>query len=125
MASGPRKRITARFYQTEAGNRPVRDWILGLGEDDRRIVGKDIATVEFGWPVGMPLSRPIGDKGLREVRSTIRDGKVEARVIFGIDGNQMVLLHGHQKKPSQQHVAVKVAERRWADYRKRKARREG
>jgi phage-related protein len=124
MAGGTRKRITARFYQTEAGNRPVRDWILGLDEKDRAIVGKDIATVEFGWPIGMPIARPVGHKGLREVRSTIRAGRIEARVIFGIDGNQMVLLHGHEKKPSQQRTDIDVAEGRWADYRKRKAKRE-
>lgn len=119
MATPPRKRITARFYRTEAGSQPVRDWIVGLPEDDRRIVGRDIATVEFGWPIGMPISRPVGNKGLREVRSTIGKGKVEARVIFGIDGSEMVLLHGHEKKPSQQDVDIKTAERRWADYRKR------
>ena len=41
-------------------------------------------------------------------------------MIFGIDGSEMILLHGHQKKPSQQDVDVKTAESRWADYRKRK-----
>ena len=98
----------------------MRDWILGLTEDDRRIIGRDVATVEFGWPIGMPIARPVGSKGLREGRSTIRKGKVEARVIFGIDGNEMVLLHGHAKKPSQQDADIKTAESRWADYRKRK-----
>ncbi len=97
----------------------MRDWLLGLAEDDRKIVGRDIATVEFGWQVGMPISRPVGNTGLREVRSTIRKGKVEARVIFAIDGNEMVLLHGHEKKPSQQSVDVETAENRWADYRRR------
>jgi hypothetical protein len=93
------KRITARFYQTEAGKQPARDWVLGLDAGDRKIVGKDIATVEFGWPIGMPVSRSVGNKGLREVRSTLRKGRVEARVIFGIDGNEMILLHGHEKSP--------------------------
>src|SRR4051812_43085035 len=108
MAGLPRKRITARFYRTAAGSQPVRDWILALDEADRRIVERDIETVEFGGPIGMPTSRPVGNKGLREVRSTIRKGKVEARVIFGIDGSEMVLLHGHEKKPSQQDVDVKA-----------------
>jgi len=120
MAGVDRKRITARFYRTELGKQPARDWILGLDEEDRKIVGKDIATVEFGWPIGMPISRPVGSKGLREVRSTIRKGRVEARVIFGIDGSEMILLHGHHKKPSQQDLDVETAEQRWADYRKRK-----
>ncbi|MBI3514192.1 MAG: type II toxin-antitoxin system RelE/ParE family toxin [Proteobacteria bacterium] len=79
------------------GTRPAREWILGLDEEDRKIVGKDIATVEFGWPIGMPISRPVGSIGLRKVRSTIRKGRVEARVIFAIDGSAMILLHGHDK----------------------------
>jgi hypothetical protein len=70
------KRLTARFYQTPANNRPVRDWILKLADADRKIVGEDMAAVEFGWPVGMPLCRPVGKFGLREVRSTIREGRL-------------------------------------------------
>jgi hypothetical protein len=85
----------------------------------RKIVGEDMATVEFGWPVGMPLCRSVGT-GLREVRATIRDGKVEARVIFGIDGSDMSLLHGFEKKPSQQDKEIETAENRWRDYQRRK-----
>jgi hypothetical protein len=48
------KRIPARFYSTEAGNEPVRDWLLGLSREERKIIGVDIKTVEFGWPIGMP-----------------------------------------------------------------------
>ena len=94
----------------------MRDWIMGLSESDRKVVGDDIATVEFGWPVGMPICRSVGNKGLREVRSTIRHGKVEARVVFGIDGNVMVLLHGFEKKPSRQDKEIQTAEKRWKEY---------
>lgn len=113
------KRITARFYRTAAGTQPVRDWLLDLSDEDRRIVGRDIAICEFGWPIGMPSCRPVG-RGLREVRSTIGRGKVEARVIFGIVGSDMILLHGHRKKPSRQQTEIATAEARWADYRRRK-----
>ena len=65
-----------------------------------------MASVEFGWPVGMPLTRPVGKLGPREVRSTIKAGKVEARVIFGIDGRAMILLHGFEKRPSQQDKTI-------------------
>jgi hypothetical protein len=37
------------------GTEPVRDWIKELGPEDRRIIGTDIRTVEFGWPIGMPV----------------------------------------------------------------------
>ncbi len=117
------KRLTARFYRSPMNNQPVRDWLLELTDADRKIVGRDIATVEFGWPIGMPMCRPVGKSGLREVRSTIRDGKVEARVIFGIDGSGMILLHGFEKRPSRQDNEIKTAEDRWRDYMLRKERR--
>ena len=47
------KKLQARFFALPSGRKPVRDWILGLGKDDRVIVGKDIQKVEFGWPIGM------------------------------------------------------------------------
>ena len=90
------KKIDAVFYRSATGTEPVRDWLLTLHSDDRRRVGFDIATAEFGWPVGMPLCRSLGD-GLWEVRSDISHGNI-ARVIFCIAQGQMVLLHGFVKK---------------------------
>jgi hypothetical protein len=49
------KKLPAAFYCTASGNEPVREWLKGLEEADRRTVGQDIATAEFGWPVGMPV----------------------------------------------------------------------
>ncbi len=90
------KRFQAAFYQTPRGNEPVRDWLLSLDERSRRIVGRDIATVEYGWPLGMPVCRQLGG-GLLEVRSSIAEKRV-ARVIFVVHAGQMVLLHGFVKK---------------------------
>lgn len=90
------KKITARFYLTAMGGKPVRDWLLELSRDDRRIVGKDIQKVEFGWPIGMPYCRSV-QHGLWEVRSNLPGGRI-ARVIFCIVGGEMVLLHGFEKK---------------------------
>ena len=42
------KKITARFYLTAMGAKPVREWLLSLSEEDRRVIGKDIQKVEFG-----------------------------------------------------------------------------
>jgi phage-related protein len=90
------KKIPAFFYQTASGAEPVRDWLLTLDDDDRRVIGIDVATVEYGWPVGMPTCRSIGN-GLWEVRSSLPSRR-EARVIFAVLEQQMVLLHGFIKK---------------------------
>lgn len=92
----PTKKLPAVFYRSTAGGEPVRDWLKALPQDDRRIVGFDIATAEFGWPVGMPLCRPLGG-GLWEVRSSLTQGRI-ARVIFCVSEDSMVLLHGFVKK---------------------------
>ena len=90
------KVLPACFYQTEASNEPVRDWLKDLNKDDRIAIGSDIKTVEFGWPIGMPTCRPLG-KGLYEVRSNLPSKRI-ARTIFCIYLGQMVILHGFIKK---------------------------
>jgi phage-related protein len=57
---------------------------------------EDITDVEFSWPIGMPLCRPLG-KGLWEVRSDLARGRI-ARDIFCVHDGRMVLLHGFMKK---------------------------
>lgn len=76
-----RRRPTLRvvFYRTEAGTEPVREWLLSLPRDDRRLIGQDIRTAQYGWPVGMPLIRKL-EPGLWEVRTRITGGT--ARVMF-------------------------------------------
>jgi len=87
--------LTVRFFANAMGTEPVRDWLRGLSASDKRTIGEDIKTVQFGWPLGMPLVRSLGD-GLWEVRITL-DNRI-ARVIFALDGADMVLLHGFIKK---------------------------
>ena len=101
MPEQKRKKLPALFYRTAAGREPVREWLKSLPVEDRRILGTDIATVEFGWPVGMPVCRPTtGRRGLFEVRSSLTGNRI-ARVLFCIHGKQMVLLHGFIKKTEQ------------------------
>ncbi len=90
------KKLPASFYRTAGGNEPVREWLLDLDDVDRRVVGQDVGTAEFGWPVGMPLCRPMG-KGLFEIRSNLSDGRI-ARVLFAVVDEHMLLLHGFIKK---------------------------
>lgn len=87
--------LTVRFYKTDSGGEPVRDWLKSLPRQQRKTVGEDIKTVQYGWPIGMPLVRKL-DSQLWEVRSHVTNGIV--RVIFTVCGNIMVLLHGFIKK---------------------------
>jgi phage-related protein len=64
--------------------------------EDRKLIGRDIRKVEFGWPLGMRYCRSLGN-GLWEVRSDLTDGKI-GRVIFCVTRERMVLLHGFVKK---------------------------
>jgi len=101
MAAMKRKVLPARFYRTATSAEPVRKWLKALSREDKRIVGTDIATVEFGWPVGMPTCRPLASRrGLLEVRSSLTQNRI-ARVLFCIHQGQMVLLHGFIKKTQQ------------------------
>ena len=84
------------FFRTKAGNEPVREWLKSLNINERQIIGEDIKTVQFGWPLGMPLVDNLGH-GLWEVRTKLSGGRI-ARVIFFIDGNTMILLNGFIKK---------------------------
>ena len=63
--------------------------------EDRKTIGEDVKTVQFGWPLGMPVVRKL-DKGLWEVRSRLHNRI--ARVLFTVDENVMVLVHGFVKK---------------------------
>jgi phage-related protein len=74
----------------------VRQWLKSLEPQDRRIIGEDIKGVEFSWPIGMPLVRSLG-RELWEVRSSLPHGRI-ARVIFCVEKDCMMLLHGFLKK---------------------------
>jgi len=88
-------RLTVVFFKTELGSEPVREWLKSLTRTDRKAIGEDIKTVQFTWPIGMPLVRKL-DSALWEVRSRINNGI--ARVIFTVQGHHLVLIHGFVKK---------------------------
>ena len=83
------------FFRTDAGREPVRVWLKGLAREERRIIGEDLKTLQFRWPLGMPLVRSLGD-GLWELRSTLPTRI--ARCLFYLPGSRLVLLHGFIKK---------------------------
>lgn len=96
------RKIPAAFYRSASGAEPVREWLRGLSAEDRKIIGRDIARVEYGWPIGMPTCRALGD-GIYEVRSNLPGGRT-ARVLFCVEDRYLVLLHAFfkttQKTPS-------------------------
>lgn len=105
--------LIVAFYQTEAGNEPVRVWLKSLKKDERQAIGEDIKTAQFGWPIGMPLIRKI-ERDLWEVRSNLKDGI--ARVFFTVEGQTMILLHGFMKKSQKTSKAdLNMARRRLSD----------
>jgi phage-related protein len=73
----------------------VHEWLKGVERDERKTIGSDIKTAKYGWPLGMPRIRKL-DPGLWEIRSSLAAGI--ARVVFAVDGDTMVLLHGFVKK---------------------------
>lgn len=90
--------LTVRFYCSQAGKEPVREWLKNdLSIDARKAIGADIKTVQFGWPIGMPVVRKM-EADLWEVRSDIVGGI--ARVLFTVVDSTMVLLQGFVKKSS-------------------------
>src|ERR1035441_4680053 len=90
------KRLPARFYRTNGGSEPVREWLQGLDAADRKIIGEGIKDVEFSWAIGMPLVKALG-QGVWEVRSSLVGGRI-ARVLFCVEPDCMVLLNAFMKK---------------------------
>jgi phage-related protein len=89
-------KIELVFYRTDAGSEPVRDWLLRLDPAKRREIGLDLQRVQYRWPVGMPLVKPLRD-GLFEVRTNLPD-KTISRVLFCFHEGELFALHGFIKK---------------------------
>jgi phage-related protein len=93
--SNPRK-IAVVFYRTRGGGEVVRDWLRALDEKERNAIGLDLMRIQFRWPVGMPLCRPMGD-GLWEIRTSLPSNRI-ARVMFCVTQERIVILNGFIKK---------------------------
>ena len=96
MIQRPGKRIAVKFFQTKAGNEPVKNWMITLRKADKVAIGVAVKEVEYGWPLGMPVVKKMDDR-LWEVRTDISDKRI-ARVLFTVRQSDMVLLHGFIKK---------------------------
>lgn len=108
-------RLKVLFYRTHSGNEPVREWLQKLSREEKKTIGEDIKTVQFAWPLGMPLIRKL-DADLWEVRSRL-ENRI-ARVLFTIVNENMVLLHGFIKKAQKTPKAdIKLAKKRASEVR--------
>jgi len=82
------------FYMSITGHEPVRGWLRSLQHNEKKQIGEDIKTVQFGWPIGMPVVEKL-DRDLWEVRTKLRN-KI-SRVLFTVHDDKIVLLHGFIK----------------------------
>ncbi|MDA1049878.1 MAG: type II toxin-antitoxin system RelE/ParE family toxin [Planctomycetota bacterium] len=108
-------RFHVKFFKTTPGSEPVREWLKSLDQSDRKTIGEDIKTVQFGWPLGMPLIRKL-EADMWEVRSSLKSRI--ARVIFTVHRDKMILLHGFIKKSQKTPAAdLKIARQRLSQFR--------
>ncbi|MDR2759491.1 MAG: type II toxin-antitoxin system RelE/ParE family toxin, partial [Spirochaetaceae bacterium] len=67
------------FFKSEAGNQPVKEFLMNRTKEDRKEIGSDIYKVQIGFPLGFPLVRKEA-ADLWEIRSIIPDGI--CRILF-------------------------------------------
>ena len=110
--------LDVRFFRTETGTEPVRDWLRTLSATDKKAIGEDIKTVQFGWPLGMPLVDHL-EGGVWEVRTRL-DTRI-ARTLFATEGGMMILLHAFIKKQQKTpRLELDLAKERLKQLRRRK-----
>ena len=115
MPDEPPHRMPVVFYRTVAGKQVVRDWLRDLDELDRQEIGQDLMRVQYRFPVGMPLCRPLGD-GLWEVRTSLSSGRI-ARLVFCVLGGAVLVLSAFVKKTQKTPSAeLALARKRMSEF---------
>ncbi len=105
------------FYRTSGGAEPVREWLKSLDPADRNAIGQDLMRVQFRWPVGMPLCRPLG-AGLWEVRTSLSSNRI-ARLLFFVEEGRIGVVHGFIKKTRKTPMdAITLADKRMKEMKK-------
>lgn len=90
------KKLHVVFFCQGSGKEPVLEFLRALPKEDRTTIGHDIKVVEFGWPLGLPLVKHI-QEGIWEIRSHLPSKRI-ARVLFCLEEDCLVILHGFIKK---------------------------
>ena len=85
-----------------------------MSKEDCKVIGTDILTAQYAWPIGKPLVANLGD-AIWEVRSRL-DNRI-ARTLFAVVDQEIVLLHGFIKKqPKTPQDELELAKRRKKQY---------
>jgi len=102
------------FFRTEGGNEPVREWLRNLPKNERTSIGEDLKTLQFRWPLGMPLVRHL-ENNIYEVRTHLPNRI--ARTLFFVHEESLVMLNGFIKKTRQIPVdELKMARKRMREF---------
>ena len=108
-------KLRAIFYATGTGREPVREWLKSLESDERKLIGTEIAYVQYKWPIGRPRVDHLCGS-IWEIRTTLRNRI--GRVLFAVCDDEIVLLHGFikqtRKTPGDD---LALAEARWKEWR--------
>ncbi len=107
-------KLRAVFFASSVRREPVREWLKALNADERKLIGTDIAYVQFKWPLGKPrvdhLRGPIW-----EIRTRLRNRI--ARVLFAVDADELILLHGFIKQTQRTpDDDIALAQKRWKEW---------
>lgn len=90
------KKFLVVFYKPPGSNKElVRQWLKTLDKQAKKGIGRDIMTLQYRWPLGMPLIRKM-EPDLWELRSLVANRI--ARIFFTTHKNSIILLHGFIKK---------------------------
>ncbi len=90
------KEYRVLFYKSSNGGETVLDWIRSFDADDKKAIGEDLRVVQFGFPLGLPLCRSLGE-GLWEIRTKL-PSRHTVRLFFFQQGDALVVVHGIVKK---------------------------
>ncbi len=110
MIESDNSNLSISFVELDSGNSPVEDWVENLPIEDKIRVMRDIELVQTGViTTRHPKIKDIkGVKGLREIRLNLPSKRI-ARLLFCIENQTLVLLHGFIKKTTktpQKEIAV-------------------
>jgi phage-related protein len=96
----PTKTLPAVFYRTAAGTEAPREELKhkDFDDNDRILIGRDVARVEFGWPgvVGSDTCEKL-DGDIYAVRTNLPKNRI-ARVLFSPHEKSMFILRAFIKK---------------------------